>query len=181
MSKQLHRSAQLLTIAFILALAGSELKAADRPNIILIFIDDLGWKDIGCYGNDFIDTPHIDRRARDGIRFTDFYAAGAVCSPTRCAVQSGQNQARIGITAHIPGHWRPFERVITPLTTMALPLDTVTVAESLKTAGYRTGYIGKWHLGNGGGIEFTPVDGTIELKVENKSDKTFYYELYERK
>ena len=83
------------------------------------------------------------------MRFTDFYAAGAVCSPTRCAVQSGQNQARIGITAHIPGHWRPFERVITPLTTMALPLDTITVAESLKQAGYRTGYVGKWHLGNG--------------------------------
>jgi len=154
MRKQLLLSAQLLCLAFIPGLTGSELKAADRPNIILIFIDDLGWKDIACYGNDFIDTPHIDRLARDGMRFTDFYAAGAVCSPTRCAVQSGQNQARIGITAHIPGHWRPFERVITPLTTMALPLDTVTVAESLKAAGYNTGYIGKWHLGNG--REFQP-------------------------
>ncbi|MEO1996032.1 MAG: sulfatase, partial [Planctomycetaceae bacterium] len=135
--------------SLILVLAGSQLRAADRPNIILIFIDDLGWKDVGCYGNDFIETPHIDQLAAEGMRFTDFYAAGAVCSPTRCAVQSGQNQARIGITAHIPGHWRPFERVITPLTTMALPLDTVTVAEALKTSGYATGYVGKWHLGNG--------------------------------
>jgi uncharacterized sulfatase len=149
MTKQTLLLTQLLSVAFILGLVGSPLMAADRPNIILIFIDDLGWKDIGCYGNDFIDTPHIDQLANDGMRFTDFYAAGAVCSPTRCAVQSGQNQARIGITAHIPGHWRPFERVITPLTTMALPLDTVTVAESLKSAGYRTGYLGKWHLGNG--------------------------------
>jgi len=148
------RCAKLFAFLFILGYTTPQLIAADHPNIILIFIDDLGWKDIGCYGNDFIDTPHIDRLARDGMRFTDFYAAGAVCSPTRCAVQSGQNQARIGITAHIPGHWRPFERVITPLTTMALPLDTVTVAESLKTAGYRTGYIGKWHLGNG--REFQP-------------------------
>ena len=123
---------------------------AAKPNIIFIFIDDLGWKDVGCYGNDFIETPRIDQLASNGIRFTDFYAAGAVCSPTRCAVQSGQNQARIGITAHIPGHWRPFERVITPLTTMALPLDTVTVAESLKAAGYKTGYVGKWHLGGAG-------------------------------
>lgn len=123
--------------------------AADQPNIVLIFIDDMGWKDVGCYGNDFIDTPHIDQLAAEGMRFTDFYAAGAVCSPTRCALQSGQNQARIGITAHIPGHWRPFERVITPLTTMALPLDTITVAETLKTRGYTTGYVGKWHLGNG--------------------------------
>jgi arylsulfatase A len=128
--------------------------AAQQPNIIFIFIDDLGWKDIGCYGNDFVETPNIDRLAADGLRFTDFYAAGAVCSPTRCAVQSGQNQARIGITAHIPGHWRPFERVITPLTTMALPLDTITVAESLQNAGYRTGYVGKWHLGNA--PEFQP-------------------------
>ena len=118
-----------------------------KPNIIFIFIDDMGWGDICCYGNDFIDTPHIDQLAKDGMRFTDFYAAGAVCSPTRCAVQSGQNQARIGITAHIPGHWRPFERVINPQTTMALPLDVVTVAESMKQAGYTTGYVGKWHLG----------------------------------
>ena len=122
--------------------------AVEQPNLVFIMIDDLGWRDLGCYGNDFVDTPNIDQLAADGIRFTDFYAAGAVCSPTRCAVQSGQNQARIGITAHIPGHWRPFERVITPQTTMALPLDTVTVAESLREVGYRTGYVGKWHLGN---------------------------------
>jgi uncharacterized sulfatase len=124
-------------------------KKQKQPNIVFIFIDDLGWGDVGCYGNDFIDTPNIDQLARDGMRFTDFYAAGAVCSPTRCAVQSGQNQARIGITAHIPGHWRPFERVINPQTTMALPLDVVTVAESMKEAGYTTGYVGKWHLGRG--------------------------------
>jgi len=123
---------------------------ADKPNIIFIFIDDMGWTDVGCYGNNFVDTPRIDKLAREGLRFTDAYAAGAVCSPTRCAVQSGQNQARIGITAHIPGHWRPFERVITPLTTMALPLETVTIAEALKQSGYTTGYVGKWHLGNAG-------------------------------
>lgn len=137
---------KIIPILIALLVPISELRAED-PNVILIFIDDLGWKDVGCYGNEFIDTPNIDQLASDGMRFTDFYASGAVCSPTRCAVQSGQNQARIGITAHIPGHWRPFERVITPLTTMALPLDTVTVAESMKAAGYSTGYVGKWHLG----------------------------------
>jgi len=143
-----------LACLLFLFLATPAASLAAKPNIVLIFIDDLGWKDIGCYGNDFIDTPRIDQLASEGVRFTDFYAAGAVCSPTRCAVQAGQNQARIGITAHIPGHWRPFERVITPQTTMALPLDTVTVAESLKEAGYTTGYVGKWHLGNG--AEFQP-------------------------
>mgnify|MGYP001264533636 FL=1 len=128
----------IILLSFFLS-NSTNLLAYSRPNIIFIFIDDLGWGDVGCYGNDFIDTPNIDQLAKDGMRFTDFYAAGAVCSPTRCAVQSGQNQARIGITAHIPGHWRPFERVINPQTTMALPLDVVTVAESMKDAGYTTG------------------------------------------
>ena len=140
-------SVTLGSLIWLLALTAQAASA--RPNIILIFIDDLGWNDIGCYGNSFVDTPRIDRLAAEGIRFTDFYAAGTVCSPTRCAVQSGQNQARIGITDFISGHWRPFERVITPRPTMALPLDIVTIAESMKAADYATGYIGKWHLGNG--------------------------------
>jgi arylsulfatase A len=135
-------------VFLILGLSGTHSRLSAKPNIILIFIDDLGWTDIGCYGNHFVDTPRIDQLAKEGLRFTNFYAAGAVCSPTRCAVQSGQNQARIGITAHIPGHWRPFEHVITPQTTMALPLNTVTIAETLAVAGYESGYVGKWHLGN---------------------------------
>ncbi|MGY8770002.1 MAG: sulfatase [Pirellulales bacterium] len=160
----------LLAAALMFAATFSTTFAADKPNVILIFIDDLGWKDIGCYGNDFVETPRIDQLAAEGLRFTDFYAAGAVCSPTRCAVQSGQNQARIGITAHIPGHWRPFERVLTPLTTMALPLDTITVGEAMKSAGYTTGYIGKWHLGtaqqfqpDNQGYDFSAVIGGPHL------------------
>ena len=145
----LRSLAVVATACLFAALSASPVRAADRPNIVLIFVDDLGWKDIGCYGNGFVETPRIDRLATQGLRFTDFYASGAVCSPTRCALQSGQNQARIGITDFIPGHWRPFERVITPRPTMALPLETVTVAEALKASGYTTGYVGKWHLGNG--------------------------------
>ena len=174
-------SLRFLFVLTTILTSGGILSAEERPNIILIFIDDLGWKDVGCYGNDFIDTPHIDKLASEGIRFTDFYAAGAVCSPTRCAVQSGQNQARIGITAHIPGHWRPFERVITPLTTMALPLQTVTIAEALKDSGYTTGYIGKWHLGNSRstqpdhqGYDFSAVINGPHLpgrfRVQNNAD-----------
>ena len=145
----MKKTSTLITLLLLPLMVFAEVKKQKQPNIVFIFVDDLGWGDVGCYGNDFIDTPNIDQLARDGMRFTDFYAAGAVCSPTRCAVQSGQNQARIGITAHIPGHWRPFERVINPQTTMALPLDVVTVAESMKAAGYTTGYVGKWHLGRG--------------------------------
>lgn len=154
----------LLCATLAWASATSDFAVGQQPNFILVFVDDLGWKDVGCYGNDFVETPRIDRLAAAGLRFTDAYSAGAVCSPTRCAVQSGQNQARIGITAHIPGHWRPFERVITPRTTMALPLDTVTIGETLKQAGYATGYVGKWHLGRGAafqpsnqGYDFTAV------------------------
>ena len=161
--------------------AMNRVSAAEQPNIVLIFIDDMGWKDVGCYDNDFVDTPHIDQLAQQGMRFTDFYAAGAVCSPTRCALQSGQNQARIGITDFIAGHWRPFERVITPRPATALPLDTVTVAESLKAVGYETGYIGKWHLGNGPqfqpdrqGYNFSAVIGGPHLpgkyRVQGRKD-----------
>ena len=140
-----------LSIGQVSAIAATQPipNSKSKPNIVLILIDDLGWKDLGCYGNKLIDTPNIDDLARRGTRFTNFYASGAVCSPTRCAIQSGQNQARIGITAHIPGHWRPFAKVQTPKIRTALPLDTITIAETLKTAGYSTGYIGKWHLGNG--------------------------------
>lgn len=145
----LEPTVRQLILLILVLLFSRYTEGADRPNIVLIFIDDLGWKDIGCYGNTFVETPRIDRLAKQGIRFTDFYAAGNVCSATRCSVQSGQNQVRIGITDFISGHWRPFEKVITPRPASALPLDTVTVAESLKAAGYTTGYIGKWHLGNG--------------------------------
>lgn len=133
--------------------------AQNRPNIIYIMIDDMGWTDLRCYGSKIIDTPHIDKLCEGGLKFTDFYAAGAVCSPTRAAVESGQNQARVGITDFIPGHWRPFEKVQTPQVSMALPLDIVTIGETLKASGYKTGYIGKWHLGGKG---FRPEDQGYE-------------------
>ncbi len=117
------------------------------PNIVLVLADDLGWADLGCYGNRFNETPHIDRLAAEGMRFTDAYAAAPVCSPTRAALQSGQHPARLGLTNFIPGHWRPFERVVEPPNAPHLPLDVVTIAESLRAAGYRTAHFGKWHLG----------------------------------
>lgn len=122
---------------------------AARPNFILILADDLGWADLGCYGNTFNETPNIDRLARQGVRFTQFYA-GPVCSPTRASIQSGQNQARVGITVHIPGHWRPFARMVEPPVALNLPLEIETFAERLGGAGYQTGYFGKWHLGEEG-------------------------------
>src|SRR5207248_2934743 len=138
----------LLAILSSAATAGSA--PAKPPNIVLILADDLGWADLGCYGNRFNETPRIDKLAKQGVRFTDFYSAGPVCSPTRASIQSGQYQARFGLTAHIPGHWRPFEKLAEPPCALELPLDVVTIAERLREAGYATGYFGKWHLGGRG-------------------------------
>jgi uncharacterized sulfatase len=123
--------------------------APARPNIIFILADDLGWADVGCYGNTFNETPNLDRLARQGLRFTQFYA-GPVCSPTRTNLQSGQDQARFGITQHIPGHRRPFAKLRDPEVPRQLPLEVETFAERLAAAGYATGYFGKWHLGGAG-------------------------------
>lgn len=131
----------------IVLTATSLLRAADAPpNIVLILSDDLGWADVGCYGNTFNETPQLDRLAREGLRFTQFYA-GPVCSPTRANLQSGRDQARFGITQHIPGHRRPFAKLVDPVVPSHLPLEVETFAERLRGAGYATGYFGKWHLG----------------------------------
>jgi uncharacterized sulfatase len=140
---------RLTLVAFLAILCSQSIAAADRPNLIIILADDLGWADLGCYGNTFNETPNIDRIARQGMRFTQFYA-GPVCSPTRANLQSGQDQARFGITQHIPGHKRPFAKLADPVVPLQLPLEVETFAERLGEAGYQTGYFGKWHLGGTG-------------------------------
>jgi uncharacterized sulfatase len=106
--------------------------------------------DLGCYGNKFNETPNIDRLAAEGMRFTQFYAAAPVCSPTRASILTGQSPARLGLTAHIPGHWKPFERLAEPPIALALPKNIETVATTLRGAGYATAHFGKWHLGGTG-------------------------------
>ena len=123
-------------------------KAEPRPpNIVFILADDLGWMDLGCYGNRFNETPNIDRLASEGMRFTQFYAAAPVCSPTRASILSGKYPARLGLTAHIPGHWKPFERLAEPPTALGLSRSVDTIAEQLRSATYVTAHFGKWHLG----------------------------------
>lgn len=139
----------LLKALTILVIFPALSLAADRPNIVFILADDLGWADLPCYGNTFNEAPQLDRLAREGMRFTNAYAACPVCSPTRASIQSGQYPARVGIIDFITGHWRPYEEVRVPKNrTQYLPEKITTLAESLKQAGYATGYFGKWHLGN---------------------------------
>ena len=131
-----------------LAAAGRAWAAGEKPNFVFILVDDLGWSDVGCYGNTFHETPHIDRLASQGMRFTDAYAACPVCSPTRASILSGQYPARVGITDFISGHWRPYAQLRVPRNrTQYLPLEITTLAEALKPSGYTCGAFGKWHLG----------------------------------
>lgn len=112
--------------------------------------DDLGWKDLHCYGNEMMDTPALDRFASEGMRFTDAYAASPVCSPTRAAMMTGQAPARLHLTNHAPGHKDGFSIDGSDLREAAsvrrLDLSFTTLAERLSAVGYRTGHIGKWHL-----------------------------------
>ncbi len=122
--------------------------AATRPNVVFLLIDDLGWTDLGCFGSKFYETPHLDRLASEGMRFTNGYAACTVCSPTRAAIMSGHYPARLHLTDWIAGHVRKNAKLRIPDWTKYLPLEEVTVAEALKPAGYTCGHVGKWHLGD---------------------------------
>jgi arylsulfatase A len=129
---------------------GIDAAEADAPNIVVIMADDLGWMDLHCQGNQYLDTPNVDRLAGEGMRFTDAYAAAPVCTPTRAAMMTGQAPARLAITNHAPGHGPRFRLEGSDLIEASwntyLALDYVTIAERLKQSGYATGFIGKWHL-----------------------------------
>jgi arylsulfatase A-like enzyme len=145
------RSLSLL-LALCLCGSASAVRAAEKsPNVVLVVIDDLGQRDLGCYGSSFYRTPHLDRMARDGLRFTDFYAACPVCSPTRASILTGRYPPRMTLTDWIPGRPdAPDQRLKRPDTRTALPADEVTVARVLQKNGYATALIGKWHLGGKG-------------------------------
>src|SRR3954451_19269126 len=107
----------------------------DRPNVVLIVADDLGWADLGCYGSTFHRTPTLDRLAARGRRFTQAYAACPVCSPTRAALMTGKAPARLGLTDYLPGGGdRPSHRLNRPAFPQQLALEEETVAEALKPA-----------------------------------------------
>src|SRR5213593_30764 len=126
-----------ITAAGLLSVTAGRTAAAERlPNIVLIYADDMGYGDVGCYGS-AINTPNLDQLAGEGMRFTHFYSASPVCSPSRAALMTGRYPARVGV----PG-------VLAPSDTYGLPLSEMTLAELLKTAGYKTACIGKWHLGD---------------------------------
>jgi arylsulfatase A-like enzyme len=137
-------------VAALLGLCPAVAAADGRPNVIVVLVDDMGWQDLSCQGSDFFATPHVDRLAASGMRFTSGYSACTVCSPTRAALLTGQYPARLHLTDWIAGHERPHARLRIPAWTKQLPLEPVTVAERLRAQGYATASIGKWHLGGAG-------------------------------
>jgi arylsulfatase A-like enzyme len=135
-----------------LLVASATLHAAaakPKSNIVFIIADDLGWSDLGCYGSTFYQTPNLDRLAKEGMRFTDAYAAAPVCSPTRASILTGKSPARLRITDWLPGRKdKPEQRLRRLEIQPFLPLEEITVAEALKAGGYKTAFFGKWHLGD---------------------------------
>jgi arylsulfatase A-like enzyme len=152
-----------LSLFAVLACATLAWSDEPRPNVVLIVADDLGWADLECYGSTFHSTPHLDRLAADGMRFTDAYAACPVCSPSRAALMTGCYPQRFQITDWLPGRGdRPDQRLNRPKLRQELPLEAVTLAEVLKDAGYVTVHIGKWHLGGKG---FSPREQGFDRNI----------------
>lgn len=150
-------------------------QAADRPNVILIVSDDLGWADLGCYGSTFHRTPELDRLAAGGVRFSQAYAACPVCSPTRAALMTAKHPARLHLTDWLPGRPdMPSQRLLRPPLRQQLPLEEVTIAEVLHDAGYATRHIGKWHLG-GAGFDPTKQGFDVSLAGDARGSPPSYF------
>jgi len=156
------------------ALAPLASVAADRPNVVLILADDLGVRDLGCFGSSFHETPNLDRLAARGVRLTNAYSASPLCSPTRSSIMTGQYPARIGITAPVC-HVEPLNlekrlqpgkgRVLQANSLTRLATDYHTLAEALREAGYATAHFGKWHLGHNlaAGDAYEPRDQGFDV------------------
>ncbi len=130
----------LLALCTVLVVGGDSLSAAS-PNFVVIFCDDLGYGDLSCYGHPSIETPHLDQMAAEGMRWLQFYSAAPVCTPSRAALLTGRLPLRNGLCSQT-------RRVLFPDSAGGIPAAEITIAEMLRDAGYRTGCVGKWHLGH---------------------------------
>lgn len=148
-----------------------------KPNIIFILADDLGYMDLGCYGNPFNETPNLDALAKGGLLFTQAYSSSTVCSPSRAAIMTGKHPARLKITNFLVGERTDPESPVLPANWQKfLPSAEITLAERLKSLGYQTGMIGKWHLGSADslspwnqGFDYTRMIGKNGLDYYNYS------------
>jgi arylsulfatase A-like enzyme len=170
----------VFALCAVAAPASAESSRKDRPNVVLIVVDDLGWADLHCYGSTFHRTPHLDRLAQGGRRFTQAYAACPVCSPTRAALMTGKHPARLQLTDWLPGRPdMPTQRLLRAELRQQLPLEEVTIAEVLHEAGYATAQIGKWHLG-GEGFEPTRQGFDLNVAGDERGSPAAYFSPFVR-
>jgi len=151
---------------------GEKSGSRRKPNVVLILVDDMGWTDLGCFGSSYYETPNIDKLAAGGMKFTNGYAACAVCSPTRAAVLTGRYPTRHGITDWIRGSETKVNpdgydkvnnrKLMTPKNHFFMEPKEITIAEILKEAGYATCHVGKWHLG---GSSFYPESQGFDYNI----------------
>lgn len=135
----MRKCIQKLVLSGVMILSGAAASALQQPpNVVVILTDDQGYRDVGCYGSETIHTPSLDRMAAEGMRFTDFYMAAPVCTPSRAALLTGKYPDRLG----------PAKGVLFPHSEQGLPEQEITIAELLKQKNYATACIGKWHLGH---------------------------------
>ncbi|NBB21622.1 sulfatase-like hydrolase/transferase [Runella sp. CRIBMP] len=170
----------LVVTAVGFLLSQQSVAQTKRPNIIFILADDLAQADLGCYGNPFNETPNIDRIAKSGIKFTQSYSACPVCSPSRAAIMTGKHPARLKLTNFLVGERTDSLSPLLPAKwTKYLGASEITLAERLKTQGYRTGFVGKWHLG--GGDSLAPWgQGFDYSRMIGKNGLDYYnYGIYE--
>jgi arylsulfatase A-like enzyme len=168
------KSKMNLLVRFVLTVAVTGVASfnafaaeARKPNIIFILADDLGWGDLGCYGHRQIKSPNLDRMAKQGTLFTQFYVNASVCSPSRCAFMTSQYPARQRIHGHYATHEQNAERGMSNWLDPKIP----NVASLLKSAGYATAHFGKWHLGNGAGAPPPEAYGFDESQTVNSNGK----------
>lgn len=147
---------RFVVLAASLILWAATARAADRPNVVFIFADDLGINDLGCYGRQEHKTPRLDELAARGARFTSAYCGLSICSASRAALMTGKSPARLHITTFLPGRPdAPSQKLLHPEITLNLPSSEITLAERFKGLGYATGLFGKWHLGDAPGSKPT--------------------------
>jgi arylsulfatase A len=162
------KTAAVFAFALALLLSAFTANAADRPNVVLMMADDLGYQDLSCYGSETIRTPALDKMASEGIRLTSFYAGSTVCTPSRMALLTGAYPTRCGWPGGVVGYKIKWQQ--------GLATQALTIAEIFKNAGYATGMCGKWHLGDGDGMQ--PMkqgfDSAYYIKSSNNQTKKLW-------
>lgn len=166
----------LVTVFALVQAAVGDANVERPPNVVFILADDLGWTDLACYGSTYYKTPHIDRLAERGIRFSNAYSANPFCSPTRASILTGLYPARTGFLS-ASGHSekvnvekmlnegsQPTRRLLTPLPVTRLKTEYTTLAEVYQAAGYATGHFGKWHLGT---EPYSPLEHGFDIDIPN--------------